>query len=126
LTRVVVVPFRGGSDMGLQLARTWREDLASALVEQARYTRIVQGTAVERALSVAQSGRVSREEALRLGRKVGAERVVWGAIGDIESKTRMEFDRVRRAKGIRKNRTALFRHLLPRLARDEHRFDQIA
>jgi hypothetical protein len=35
-------------------------------------------------------------------------------------------DRVRRAKGIRKNRTALFRHLLPRLARDEHRFDPIA
>lgn len=37
---------------------------------------------------------------------------------------RTALDRVRRAKGIRKNRTALFRHLLPRLARDEHRFDQ--
>lgn len=37
---------------------------------------------------------------------------------------RIALDRVRRAKGIRKNRTALFRHLLPRLARDEHRFDQ--
>jgi hypothetical protein len=39
---------------------------------------------------------------------------------------RTALDRVRRAKGIRKNRTALFRHLLPRLARDEHRFDPIA
>lgn len=29
---------------------------------------------------------------------------------------RTALDRVRRAKGIRKNRTALFRHLLPRLA----------
>lgn len=37
---------------------------------------------------------------------------------------RLALDRVRRAKGIRKSRTALFRHLLPRLARDEHRFDQ--
>jgi hypothetical protein len=38
---------------------------------------------------------------------------------------RTALDRVRKAKGIRKNRTALFRHLLPRLARDEHRFDQL-
>lgn len=38
---------------------------------------------------------------------------------------RTALDRVRRAKGIRKNRTALFRHLLPRLARGEHRFDPI-
>jgi hypothetical protein len=36
---------------------------------------------------------------------------------------RTALDRVRRTKGIRKSRTALFRHLLPRLARDEHRFD---
>jgi len=39
---------------------------------------------------------------------------------------RLALDRVRRTKGIRKSRTALFRHLLPRLARDEHRFDQLA
>lgn len=32
---------------------------------------------------------------------------------------RKALDRVRRAKDIRKNRTALFRHLLPRLARQE-------
>jgi len=31
---------------------------------------------------------------------------------------RTALDRVRRAKGIRKSRTALFRHLLPRLARE--------
>jgi hypothetical protein len=39
---------------------------------------------------------------------------------------RKALDRVRRAKGIRKSRTALFRHLLPRLVRDERRFDQAA
>jgi hypothetical protein len=39
---------------------------------------------------------------------------------------RTALDRVRRAKGIRKSRTALFRHLLPRLARDEHRFNQLS
>ena len=32
---------------------------------------------------------------------------------------RLALDRVRRTKGIRKSRTALFRHLLPRLARDD-------
>jgi hypothetical protein len=31
---------------------------------------------------------------------------------------RTALDRVRRAKNIRKSRTALFRHLLPRLARE--------
>ncbi|MCC6653004.1 MAG: hypothetical protein IT348_17755 [Candidatus Eisenbacteria bacterium] len=35
---------------------------------------------------------------------------------------RLALDRVRRARGIRKSRTALFRHLLPRLARHENRF----
>src|ERR1051325_10135227 len=33
----------------------------------------------------------------------------------------LALDRVRRARGIRKSRTALFRHLLPRPARDEQR-----
>ena len=33
---------------------------------------------------------------------------------------RLALDRVRRAKSIRKNRTALFRHLLPRIARESH------
>jgi hypothetical protein len=36
---------------------------------------------------------------------------------------RTALDRVRRAKGIRKSRTALFRHLLPRLARENHHSD---
>jgi hypothetical protein len=33
---------------------------------------------------------------------------------------RTALNRVRRAKSIRKNRTALFRHLLPRIARESH------
>lgn len=33
---------------------------------------------------------------------------------------RTALDRVRRAKNIRKNRTALFRHLLPRIAKESH------
>lgn len=38
---------------------------------------------------------------------------------------RIALDRVRRTRGIRKNRTALFRHLLPRLAAREHRFNPL-
>ena len=33
---------------------------------------------------------------------------------------RTALDRVRRARNIRKNRTALFRHLLPRIAKESH------
>lgn len=36
---------------------------------------------------------------------------------------RLTLDRVRHARDIRKSRTALFRHLLPRLARHENRFN---
>lgn len=93
LTRVAVVPFRGESGLGAQVAQAWREDLSRALAERARYTRLLPGEAVEQSMSVSQLGRVTREEAVRLGRKAGAQRVIWGTIGDIESKTRLEFFR---------------------------------
>lgn len=92
-TRVVLVPFSGGSGMGVELARAWHADLAEALAEHARYTRLVPSATAEKNLTVAQLSRLTREDAVQLGKKAGAQRVVFGTIGPIESKTRMEFYR---------------------------------
>jgi len=44
-------------------------------------------------MSVAQLGRLSREDAVKLGRKAGAERVVWGSLGNVKSETQLQFFR---------------------------------
>jgi hypothetical protein len=93
LTRVAVVPFRARSSearMGVQVARAWRDNLIQDFAPPAaQFTRILGADAVERAMTVAQLDGVSREEALRLGRRAGAQRIVWGSIGDVKSSTRL-------------------------------------
>jgi hypothetical protein len=44
-------------------------------------------------MTVSQLGRLSREEAVRIGRKSGAQRVVWGAVGPVSSETHVQFFR---------------------------------
>jgi hypothetical protein len=41
-------------------------------------------------MSAAQLGRVTRAEAVRIATKAGAQRVLWGSIGDVDSKTRLQ------------------------------------
>jgi hypothetical protein len=93
MTRVAIVPLRGPAGLGVEVAQRWREDVEHALTEHAEYTRVLPGSAVEQSMRVSQLGSVTREEAVRLGRKAGAQRVVWGTIGDVDSKTRLEFFR---------------------------------
>lgn len=93
LTRVAIVPFRGPSGLGRDVAQAWRDDVNKTLAENATYTKLVSGATVEQSMSVSQLGSVSREDAVRLGRKAGAQRVVWGTVGDVESKTGLEFFR---------------------------------
>ncbi len=92
LTRVAVLPLRapsGDAAMGREVAAGWRDELARRMgPPQAQFTRILGGDPVESAMTVAQLSGLSRAEALRIGRKAGAERVVWGSIGGIESDTR--------------------------------------
>ena len=97
LTRVAFVPFSasaGGAAFGREVADTWRDDLTQRLAPPAsRFTRILGAEAVEQAMSVSQLGRMSRDDAVRLGRKAGAQRVVWGAVGGVQSSTRLQFFR---------------------------------
>jgi hypothetical protein len=91
LTRVAVVPFAastGGGTLGRDVAAGWRDDLALHLTEpDVHFTRILGSAAIEQQMSVAQLGHLSRDDAVSLGRKAGAERVVWGSIDGIEAHT---------------------------------------
>jgi hypothetical protein len=93
ITRVAVVPFRASSKdpaLGVQVAQAWRGDLAQNLAPPAtQFTRILGDDAIENAMTVSELQGVTREDALRLGRKTGAQRVVWGSVGGVKSKTRV-------------------------------------
>ncbi len=93
LSRVAVVPFRASSNdasLGIQVARAWRDELVEELAPPAaRFTRVLPGDAIERDMRVSDLDGLSRQEAIRLGRVRGAQRVVWGSIGNVQSSTRL-------------------------------------
>ena len=93
VTRVAFVPFFSATvnpSLGREVAAAWRDDLAQHLAPpDCHFTRILGSAAVEQQMSVAQLGHLSREEAVSLARKAGAERVVWGSIGPVDAHTRL-------------------------------------
>jgi hypothetical protein len=93
MTRVAVMPFRAMSDdrsFGAEVARAWQDDLVENLAPPTtQFTRVVSGDAVRRSMTLADLDDVSREQAIRMGRKAGAERVVWGSVGNVKSTTKL-------------------------------------
>ena len=91
LTRVAFVPFlaaSGNASLGRDVAAAWRDDLARRLVPpDAHFTRVLGSAAIEQQMKASQLGRMSREDAVRFGRKAGADRVVWGSIGGVDAQT---------------------------------------
>jgi hypothetical protein len=91
LTRVAVMPLNmssGDPDLGRDVADEWRDRLAQQLAPPSiAFTRVLGADAVEQAMTVSQLGRMNRDDAIRVGRAAGAERVVWGTIGRISSDT---------------------------------------
>lgn len=91
LTRVAIMPFETSRDLaiGHEAADAWRDALSQDLASEARFTRVLGADAVEQSMSVSQLRRLSREDALRIGRKAGAQRIVWGSVGGVKSQTRL-------------------------------------
>jgi hypothetical protein len=93
LTQVAVLPFvSAGGDvtLGQTVAAAWRDDLAQRLAPpDAHFTRILGSSFVDQQMSVAQLGHMTRDDAIALGRRAGAERIVWGAIGGVDAKTKL-------------------------------------
>ncbi len=91
-SRIAVVPFASPSDpdMGEAVATQWRDALANQLQPPAaRFTRVLGSDVITSRMALAQRGTLSREDAVKLGRKAGADRVVWGTVGGVESETRL-------------------------------------
>lgn len=92
--RVVVLPFAAGLG-GEQLAHDQAEDLHAYLdahLDPARvtFTRLLPMSVVWNEVTVADLGALTREDALRLARRVGATRVVWGRLGAPATDTRVD------------------------------------
>jgi len=90
LTRVAVVPLRSGPgnpQMGRDVAAAWSGALTEHLSTADYFTRILPSDDIERQLRVSDLGRTQRADAIRLGQKAGADRVVWGSIGAVDSHT---------------------------------------
>ena len=56
LTRVAIVPFRGPSGLGRDVAHAWLEDAAKAVEEHAEFTWLVSTATLEDAMHVSQLG----------------------------------------------------------------------
>jgi hypothetical protein len=96
-TAVAVVPFETQSShpgLGVDVAKAWRDDLLQSLTPpRTRFTRILGGDAIEGSMRVSELDGLTRDDAIRLARKAGAQRVVWGSIGRVHSNTRIDWFR---------------------------------
>jgi hypothetical protein len=94
---VAVLPFRSSAQdasFGTEVAQAWQDDLIENLAPPAtQFTRILGGESIKRSMSLADLEDLSRADAVRLGRKSGAERVVWGSVGGVKSSTKLHLFR---------------------------------
>jgi len=94
LTRVAVVPFGVASPrgtLGRDVSDSWRDGLSQAVAPPAaRFTRVLLGGDVARAMTVSELDQPSREKAVRVAGRAGAERLVWGWIGGVDTDTRTD------------------------------------
>ena len=102
ITRVALMPFSSGEvGFGREVSDRWRDALAHEMAPpSAQFTRILGADAVTSRMSVSQLGHLSRDEAVKLGRKSGAQRVVWGSLGSVRSETSLHFFRDQVARRI--------------------------
>jgi hypothetical protein len=95
-TRVAIVPLHASSgpkSLGGEIANSWRGDLIEHLSPGNYFTRILPSEAIEKQLRVSDLGRIGREDAIRYAKKAGADRVVWGTIGEVDSKSSIQYFR---------------------------------
>lgn len=85
--RVALLPFEDGvSVRGLsQEIADEMDERVGAKVGELTFTDFVDGQSVDQVMTVAQAGHLGREDALALGRKLGADRVVTGRFAGMRS-----------------------------------------
>ena len=103
ITRVAVLPFTSGGTglSGKEVSERWRDALAKQMAPpNYPFTRILGSDAISNRMTVSQLSGLSREEALKIGRKSGAQRIVWGTVGPVRTETQLQFFRDRVARKI--------------------------
>jgi hypothetical protein len=92
-----VAPFRTGADspaFGAQVAQAWQDELAEQMEPPtAQFTKVLGGDAFRRSMTLSELEDLSRSDAIRMGRRLGAQRVVWGTIGRVKSSTQFHLFR---------------------------------
>jgi hypothetical protein len=89
ITRVAFVPLRtaiGRSSTGANVAASWRGEVVEHLNAETHFTQILPSEDIERAISLSDMAGLNRDDAVRLGKRAKADRVVWGSIGAPEAK----------------------------------------
>jgi len=97
LTRVAVAPFRTSTadpTFGAQVAQAWHDHLVQELAPPAtQFTRFLGNETFRRNMTLSELDDVSRGDAIRLGRKAGAQHVVWVSVGNVKSSTKLHLFR---------------------------------
>ncbi len=94
VTRVAVLPFDDDTRVP-GLARDIADDMHKELAGRVRskdfeFTELVPAEKIYDQLSVSRLGALSREDAVALGRKLGADRVVWGRYSGLRTDSRTD------------------------------------
>jgi len=96
-TRIAVMPFEypaADAGVGREVGEQWRDALAQGLAPpRSKFTRVLGSDVVEGQMTVAQLGRLSREDAVKLGRRIGAQRIVRGTVGPASAETHVQIFR---------------------------------
>ena len=103
ITRVAVMPFTSGGTglSGKDISDRWRDALAKQMAPpNYPFTRIMGTEAIANRMTVSQLSGRSRDEALKLGRRSGAQRIGWGTVGPVRTETQLQFFRDRVARKI--------------------------
>jgi hypothetical protein len=104
LTRVAVLPVTCAWDdasAGRSVADHWRDAVMHELAPpHSRFTRVLGPDGIDARMSVAQLAHLPREDAVRLGRRVGAQRVVIGSMGPVSDETQVLFFREHIARRV--------------------------
>ena len=93
VTRVAIFPLRASDELGgigAQVATDWSDDLTQHFMPHAQFTRILPPSTLTSQMTVAQLGDLSRDDAIRLGRKAGAQRVVLASIGGVKTENHLD------------------------------------
>ena len=96
LTKVAVLPLRtgpGNEGMGRDVSQAWSGALVEHMPTSEAFTRMMPSDDIERFMRLSEMGKSSRADAIRIAAKAGADRVVYGQIGNIDSKTGIQFFR---------------------------------